>query len=110
MPYNECFYNNMYNYTFILPIDVDEIIFPIRFNTWNDLMNYVFLKDPNARSSIGSFAVRNAHFFVKKANASGKANKSSELVTVGSVIRSVNLSKIGERVKSFVNTQARITI
>ena len=89
----------MYNFKFVLPIDIDEIIFPIRFDNWNDLMEYVFHMDNTAEKTVGSFSVRNVHFF-KKSNLSD-----GTLLTVETTERSANYSNPGERVKSFVNTQ-----
>ncbi len=103
MPYNECFYDNMYNFKFVLPIDIDEIIFPLTFDNWNDLMAYVFETDPKAETTVGSFAVRHAHFF--KRNSSDIPE--GTLVTVDTIERSANVSKPGIRVKSFVNTQVK---
>ena len=101
VPYNECFFDNMYKYKFVLPIDIDEIIVPLTFDNWNDLMAYVFETDPKAETNIGSFAVRHAHFF--KRNSSDVID--GTLVTVDTVERTANVSKPGIRVKSFVNTQ-----
>ena len=106
VPYNECFYNNMYNFKFVLPIDIDEIIFPITFDNWNDLMAYVYETDPKAEATVGSFAVRNAHFF--KQNSSDVTD--GTLMTVDTIERSANVSKPGIRVKSFVNTQVKANL
>jgi hypothetical protein len=29
LPYNECFHDNMYNFRFVVPVDIDEIIVPV---------------------------------------------------------------------------------
>ena len=38
---NDCLYKNMYNYQFLVPLDIDEIIVPTRKNekTWGDLLD-----------------------------------------------------------------------
>ena len=105
MPYNECFYGNMYKYKFVLPIDIDEIIFPIKFDNWNDLMDYVFRMDKTAEKTVGSFSVRNAHFFKKYDSSENYSTLNETLVTAETTERSANYSRPGERVKSFVNTQ-----
>jgi len=105
LPYNECFYNAIYNYKFVLPVDIDELIFPLKFDTWNQLMDHVFEMDKTAEHKIGSFSVRNAQFFKRSNFSIDSGAFNGKLITVDSVERTANLSKPGERVKSFVNTQ-----
>lgn len=41
VPYNDCFYRHMYEYEFIVLLDVDEVIVPIQDDTWLSLMRKI---------------------------------------------------------------------
>ncbi|KAG8039205.1 hypothetical protein G9C98_003512 [Cotesia typhae] len=46
IPYNHCFYENLYSSEFVVPIDIDEMIIPINVKTWSELMALEKSKDP----------------------------------------------------------------
>ena len=55
---NHCLYTNMYEYKFVLGLDVDEVLFPVQDNTWQQL-----LKRANMTDDTPSLSVRNVYFF-----------------------------------------------
>ena len=105
LPYNECFYEGIYKYKFVLPVDIDEIVFPLKFDDWNGLLQHVFESDKTAEATIGSFSVRNAQFFKRQNFSQDFGPFGGKLLTAEIIERNVKLSKPGTRVKSFVNTQ-----
>ncbi|KAF5292070.1 hypothetical protein FQR65_LT11336 [Abscondita terminalis] len=38
IPYNDCFYKHMYEYKYIVVVDVDEVIVPMKRFTWTELL------------------------------------------------------------------------
>ncbi|XP_030385745.1 uncharacterized protein LOC115632654 [Scaptodrosophila lebanonensis] len=65
IPYNDCFYRNMYRYDYIGLFDIDEVIMPLgNFTTWSDLLKFEKQSpdpNPNCKDS-ASFCFRNAYF------------------------------------------------
>ena len=52
---NDCLYSNMYRYEFLAPLDLDELIVPLKRDNWSDLMKD--LPDGNA-----CYNFRNVYF------------------------------------------------
>lgn len=66
IPYNDCFYKNMYKYNFIALFDIDEVIMPKQQDvlSWHDLMARILVKaKEKSNSTYASFNVRNVYFF-----------------------------------------------
>ncbi|XP_034109022.1 uncharacterized protein LOC117571126 [Drosophila albomicans] len=68
IPYNDCFYRNMYKYDYVGIFDIDEVIMPLHNVTnWNDLIELGYRVPDYERDSKGcsdwaSFCFRNAYF------------------------------------------------
>ena len=63
IPYNDCLYKHMYEYEYIALLDVDEVIMPLRDNTWPELMKRVLPKALAIRNETrASYNVRNVYF------------------------------------------------
>ena len=110
IPYNECLlrYHKVFDY--LLPIDVDEIIVPQRIFSWQE---YFFNKElelgPSEFWKIGSFRVRNAHFFEQLS-----PTNSSKFPEYAHMLRHTwrkrELSKKGAECKSFVSTRSALVL
>ncbi|XP_072381051.1 uncharacterized protein [Diabrotica undecimpunctata] len=64
VPYNDCYYRNMYRYKYIIVIDTDEVIVPMKDDNLNALMHRVKMK-LLAKGKIergAAYTVTNAHF------------------------------------------------
>ncbi|XP_055389134.1 uncharacterized protein LOC129618425 [Condylostylus longicornis] len=64
IPYNDCFYKNIYRYNYIGLLDIDEVIMPLYYQNWLELMNNEVL--PKAKkirpSGYSSYNFRNVYF------------------------------------------------
>ncbi|XP_059473263.1 uncharacterized protein LOC132195342 isoform X1 [Neocloeon triangulifer] len=62
--YNDCFYKNFNKFRYIVLMDIDEVILPLRVKTWSELIFNITL--PKARRVKNgtniSFVARNVHF------------------------------------------------
>ncbi|KAK0084262.1 hypothetical protein PV325_007359 [Microctonus aethiopoides] len=116
IPYNHCFYDNIYNSEFIVPIDIDEMIIPVNVKTWSELLMNERTKLGNTFNDYASYAVRNVYFFPE---LQSKINNSSLNNRIGNVmekfnyfntLRTTNVSPEGDSVKSFVSTKRTLTV
>ncbi|XP_057318551.1 uncharacterized protein LOC130663385 isoform X1 [Microplitis mediator] len=127
IPYNHCFYDNLYSSEFIVPIDIDEIIIPINVRTWSELMAIEKNKAGNSFYDYASYAVRNVYFFPElqrldnnnnNDNDNGNSNSKitstvdndSRLLNYFHTLRTSIVSPEGDSVKSFVSTERALTI
>lgn len=54
-----------WRFHFIVPLDIDEIIFPIMpFFDWKSLLDRVLFKQHGLLDTVASFAVQNTYYFV----------------------------------------------
>ncbi|XP_012154624.1 uncharacterized protein LOC101456259 [Ceratitis capitata] len=70
VPYNDCFYRNMYKYSYIVTIDIDEVIMPLgNITTWTQLINETSrVRSEGCKYGYGSLCVRNVHFPINGLN------------------------------------------
>ena len=104
LPYNHCLYDNMKTFNFIIPLDVDEIIFPISDANWSGLMDRVLYKQHALLDTVASFAAQNVYFFNHWDLKETHSNDSYQSFFRMN-FRSGNFSSPGHSVKSFVNTR-----
>ncbi|XP_017850063.1 uncharacterized protein LOC108605008 [Drosophila busckii] len=68
IPYNDCFYRNMYNYDYIGVFDIDEIIMPLgNLSNWSQLIDVAqrapdYQRDSSHCKQWASFCFRNVYF------------------------------------------------
>ena len=63
IPYNDCLYKHMYEYEYIALLDIDEVIMPVKDETWHELMKRVMPKALSIRNETrASYNVRNVYF------------------------------------------------
>lgn len=104
--YNNCFYRNMVNSQFIVPLDIDEIIVPKIAPTWDELIEKIGYKNVN---EFASLTVSNAYFFRKSRNLKESGYKKQNVFFQDILMRS-NFSPRGESGKSFINTRNTLTV
>lgn len=68
IPYNDCYYRNMYKYDYIGVFDIDEVIMPLgNVTTWPDLIDLAYKvpdyeRDASKCKDWASFCFRNVYF------------------------------------------------
>uniref|UniRef100_A0A6P7GHY1 Glycosyltransferase family 92 protein n=1 Tax=Diabrotica virgifera virgifera TaxID=50390 RepID=A0A6P7GHY1_DIAVI len=108
VPYNDCFYRNMYRYKYIIVIDTDEVIVPMKDDNLKALMHRVKMKlIAKGKIERGSaYTVTNVHF----------VNRLTQDKTIPKhmyMLRHTYREKkmhTKEFLKSFVNTEKVLTL
>jgi len=63
IPYNDCFYRNIYRYEYVGLLDIDEVIMPVKKNSWAKMLeDAVADMHRTDNKSISSFVFRNVFF------------------------------------------------
>lgn len=109
VPYNDCYYRNLYSHRFVLPVDVDEVIVPVKTSTWNAMFQELFSENPNLLDKYSSFSVRNAYFF-DDFSVTNQSDVPKYHHILRHTTRSANFSPGLESVKSFVSTDGALTV
>ncbi|XP_021935621.1 uncharacterized protein LOC110837619 isoform X1 [Zootermopsis nevadensis] len=109
VPYNDCYYRNLYSHRFVLPVDVDEVIVPVKTSTWNAMFQELFSENPNLLDKYSSFSVRNAYFF-DDFPVTDQSDVPKYHHILRHTTRSANFSPGLESVKSFVSTDGALTV
>ncbi|XP_059469042.1 uncharacterized protein LOC132192872 [Neocloeon triangulifer] len=66
--YNDCFYQNMYLYNYVIIFDIDEIILPLSVDSWADLIYQKGIPQARAegKREVAAFLARNVFFMDDK--------------------------------------------
>lgn len=118
IPYNHCFYENLHLSEFIVPIDIDEAIVPVRRNNWHELLLDERIRLGRTFKDFASYSARNAYFFPElQNNTEAKRNRlnadpdsSVENLDYFDTVRTARISPEGDSVKSFVSTRRALTV
>ncbi|KAJ8929863.1 hypothetical protein NQ314_017468 [Rhamnusium bicolor] len=102
--YNNCFYRNIETSQFVIPLDIDEIIVPKQFLTWEKLLDTVFKSSPELQENFASFTVPNAYFFGELSKKGREA-----VFFLRNMFRS-SFSPAEESGKSFISTKYSLTV
>ena len=63
IPYNDCLYRNMYRYEYIVLLDIDEVITPVKHNNWAEMMDEVVKSSLKVKNETrASWNFRNVYF------------------------------------------------
>ncbi|KAG5667356.1 hypothetical protein PVAND_015339 [Polypedilum vanderplanki] len=70
VPYHDSFYENLRLYEFMVPMDVDEFIIPIRDEdrTWQDLLKRTIEKSKSKNENFDAFPATNRYFLLKSSH------------------------------------------
>lgn len=102
LSYNDCFYRNLGNSDYVIPIDIDEIIVPKTENSYQNMINNYFSESKYKKYS--SISVRNAYFF---------GNNTENLVSSNIFerkLRSAEYSPNSDFAKSFIYVPNTLSI
>ncbi|GMR41821.1 hypothetical protein PMAYCL1PPCAC_12016 [Pristionchus mayeri] len=104
IPYNDCLYRHLNSHEFVLIVDIDEIVVPLQFDKWSQL-----LREAESSASgrvISSISMRNVFKFPRNE----RGDKSEILPLYSNRIRSERTSKRGDYGKSFSSTRSVATV
>ncbi|XP_054708021.1 uncharacterized protein LOC129217711 [Uloborus diversus] len=117
IPYNDCLYRNLYSYDYVVLLDTDEIIMPVKFTNWSDLMKDVVKRALKERNyTRASYNVRNVYFLDDLQDGDDLHHEAHEqgipryLHMFQHVYRSKNFTKPGSYVKCFHNTERVVSL
>lgn len=106
---NDCLYKNMYQYDYLVPLDVDEIIMPKRpeDKTWKDLLiRAIVTGRVTQNETYSAYSVRNT-FFLPNSNQEQtlQSDVPANMNFLPRIYRSVNFTKAKSAAKSFQDTE-----
>ncbi|XP_012273723.1 uncharacterized protein LOC105696111 [Orussus abietinus] len=112
IPYNHCFYENLQDSEYVLPIDLDETIVPRRCRNWSHLLLDERKRLGKSFKDFASYAVRNAYFFPELQNRSHSTRDADRDLDFDymDTMRSAIISPEGDSVKSFISTKRALTV
>lgn len=101
---NDCLYKYMYDFNFLVPLDIDELIVPSRNEdkTWGDILDRVIVKGRKMKPSYTAVGA----FFLTNNNHQNEIQKNipSNFFFLQKIYRSENFLKPNNAPKSFQNT------
>lgn len=112
IPYNDCLYKNLYTYEYIALLDIDEVIMPIKFMSWKELMDTVLVKALKLKNETrASYNVRNVYFLDDLLHDHGWFKDIPKYMhMLQHVYRSKNFTKPNQYVKCFHNPERALTL
>lgn len=105
---NDCMYKNMYAYDFLLPLDIDEIVMPVKDEdrTWKDLLIREVASSQNQNEISPAYVVHNVFFLLDNIHENEiQPDVPQDMMFLQHIYRAANFSKRGVGPKSFVNTE-----
>lgn len=111
IPYNDCFYKHMYEYRYIILLDIDEVIMPLTVLNWKDLMEMIEAEAKELNKNYASFDVRNIYFWDNlKHDHDWLDDIPRYMYMLQHVYRTTNYTRAGYYVKCFHNTDRVLTL
>ncbi|KAG5667776.1 hypothetical protein PVAND_015746 [Polypedilum vanderplanki] len=111
--YNDCFYRNVNNFKFLVPIDVDEFIMPIIDKSWMELLS----KSKNSSTHLypnetfDAFAYRNAFFLLTNNHADEIQSEVPEnFHFLQHIYRAANHNENSKHTKAFMEMENILTV
>uniref|UniRef100_A0A915PZD7 Glycosyltransferase family 92 protein n=1 Tax=Setaria digitata TaxID=48799 RepID=A0A915PZD7_9BILA len=110
IPYNDCLYRHIDTHKFILILDIDEVIVPLKHDNWSAMLNDIITTlHQNQKNEITSISIRNVFKFPSSTNSSNPLVP-SYMYMLQNRQKSKTLSKPGEYGKAFINTNTVATV
>ncbi|GBN13461.1 hypothetical protein AVEN_171520-1 [Araneus ventricosus] len=106
--YNDCFYKYIESHKFVINLDLDEAIIPLKHNSWIELLEYIKDKNPKVFHS-ASISVRNVYFFEKFGDESN-SSLPKYFHMLRHLQRSTNFTPPGFAQKSFFPTRYAMSV
>lgn len=117
IPYNDCLYKNLYTYEHLALLDIDEVIMPLKHETWKDLMWEILRAALHEKNyTRASYNFRNVYFLDDLQDGEEMTHNAHEegipryLHMLQHVFRSKNFTKPGSYVKCFHNTERVVSL
>ncbi|XP_043231431.1 uncharacterized protein LOC122386359 [Amphibalanus amphitrite] len=115
VPYNDCFYRNLYRYKYVALLDTDEVIMPTGHRDWAELMASIAPRaDTEAKKKnkvVASYNARNVYFFdVQDHEHTWQPDIPHYMHMLQHVKRSLNYTKPGHYIKCFHRTDRVIAL
>lgn len=106
IPYNDCLYKNLYTYDYVVLLDIDEVIMPVKRESWHDLIQDVLAMQPKGKPIPNTFSSSNVYFLDDAQHAHGwYKDIPRHLHMLQHVYRAINFTKPGQYVKCFHDTE-----
>ncbi|XP_065340694.1 uncharacterized protein LOC135939992 isoform X2 [Cloeon dipterum] len=104
--YTDCLLKNMNLFEFIVVVDIDEVILPLKVDNWYDLIYKVTIpKHKKNKEGIASFVARNVHFMDDTDEYQDWTQGIPKYMhMLQNVHRNVSHTKKGDAIKCFHNT------
>ena len=107
--YNDCLYRNLYRYQFVVPLDVDEVLVPLQYRTWAELIDHLEEVNPRLLHRFASLSVRNVYFFDNLTQTPDQSLP-EHFHVLRHTERSSNISGRGLSSKALVSTKGALTV
>lgn len=105
IPYMDSFYRNLYRFQYFIPLDIDEIVLPVKNEdrTWIDLLNRTISKSLNA--NYDAYPATNCYFLLESPHENDTFKGiSRDLRFLSNVYRASNFTPNGGNAKTFMRT------
>lgn len=112
IPYNDCLYRHIDTHKFILMLDIDEIVVPLKHDSWNSMLDNItatFQEKNMKTGEVTSISIRNVFKFPSDTKLLNSFVP-SYMYTLRNRRKSKKLSKQGEYGKAFINTNTVATV
>uniref|UniRef100_A0A0R3RVI8 Glycosyltransferase family 92 protein n=1 Tax=Elaeophora elaphi TaxID=1147741 RepID=A0A0R3RVI8_9BILA len=112
IPYNDCLYRHIDTHKFVLMLDIDEVVVPLKHDNWDAMLNNItttFYEKNLKTMEVTSISIRNVFKFP---SSTSKWNSvvPSYMYMLRNRRKSEILSKPGEYGKAFINTNTVATV
>lgn len=111
--YHDAFYEHCYTFEFMVPMDVDEFIMPLREadRTWKDLIQRTDERDKGDSEIIDGYSVTNMYFLLKSTHENETiAGIPKKLRFLSNIYRAANFTPSGGNAKTFMRMDRILTV
>uniref|UniRef100_A0A1I7VZC9 Glycosyltransferase family 92 protein n=1 Tax=Loa loa TaxID=7209 RepID=A0A1I7VZC9_LOALO len=112
IPYNDCFYRHIDTHKFVLILDIDEVIVPLKHDNWSAMLDNIIttFHDKNLKKiEVTSISIRNVFKFPSNISLLNSFVP-PYMYMLRNRRKSETLSKPGEYGKVFINTNSIATV
>ncbi|VDO25410.1 unnamed protein product [Brugia timori] len=112
IPYNDCFYRHINTHKFILILDIDEVVIPLKYDNWTTMLDHIitaFYDKNSKRTEITSISIRNVFKFPSNTSWLNPLIP-SYMYMLRNRRKSEMVNKPGEYGKAFINTNTVATV
>ncbi|KAL7015496.1 hypothetical protein ACKWTF_016478 [Chironomus riparius] len=113
IPYHDSFYENLYQYEYMIPMDVDEFIVPRKTEdrTWTDLLTRTIQKSRVKNETFDAFPTMNMYFVLKSVHENETIpGIPKNLRFLSSIYRAANFTPSGGNAKTFMRMDRVLTV